>query len=239
MTLNRIAIVALVFCCLCEGAIIYRQKDLLKQQRRMLFTSAPQKVSMSFAGSPAKGSASAPVVIVEFSEFTCVYCGRHARTVLPALDREYIRAGKVQYVSRNFVLDSMEPKSNMMAKVALCSMPNQYWSAHELFFGENPPDILQTAGLKSYAAQLHLDFKQLVDCLKEQSVLQTIARDRTEGRVAGVEGTPTFFIGQRVGSEIMSVARVFKGSLPIEEFRLVIDDLLTNGKPAGPPVLGE
>lgn len=44
----------------------------------------------------ARGTASAPVTIVEFGDFKCVNCGRFAREIEPELRRRYIDTGVVR-----------------------------------------------------------------------------------------------------------------------------------------------
>ena len=40
-----------------------------------------------------KGDPNAPIVMVDFSDFGCPYCGNHARQTLPELEREFIATG--------------------------------------------------------------------------------------------------------------------------------------------------
>src|SRR2546426_140195 len=54
---------------------------------------------------PTLGDQKAPVLIVEFSDFTCGYCGRFYRETLPALKAEYLNAGKVRFAYRDYPRD--------------------------------------------------------------------------------------------------------------------------------------
>jgi len=51
-----------------------------------------------------KGTPSAPLVVVEFSDFGCPYCGEFARETFPGLDKEFIRTGKVYFKYVPFVI---------------------------------------------------------------------------------------------------------------------------------------
>ncbi|HEX7548162.1 MAG TPA: thioredoxin domain-containing protein, partial [Candidatus Methylomirabilis sp.] len=42
---------------------------------------------------PSKGTADAPVVMVDFSDFQCSYCGKFVKETLPKLEERYIRTG--------------------------------------------------------------------------------------------------------------------------------------------------
>ena len=41
------------------------------------------------------GSVTAPVVLIDFSDFGCPYCAQFTRETYPAIEREYVRTGKV------------------------------------------------------------------------------------------------------------------------------------------------
>lgn len=44
-----------------------------------------------------RGSVTAPVVIIDFSDFGCPYCGQFSLETYPALEREYVTTGKVLF----------------------------------------------------------------------------------------------------------------------------------------------
>ena len=62
-------------------------------------------VRTSVADAPMLGRADAPVTLVEFSDYQCPFCQRFFATTLPALKREYIDAGKIRYVFRDYPLE--------------------------------------------------------------------------------------------------------------------------------------
>src|SRR5207302_1037480 len=49
----------------------------------------------------------AKLAVIEFSDFQCPFCGRSARDTYPQLQREFINAGSVEYVFRNFPLEAI------------------------------------------------------------------------------------------------------------------------------------
>ena len=51
-------------------------------------------------GHPYLGKADAPVVLEEWSDYLCPFCGRHFRQTLPALKEKYVRSGQVKLVFR-------------------------------------------------------------------------------------------------------------------------------------------
>src|SRR5689334_11317639 len=58
---------------------------------------APPQVpnfDLLLAGSPSKGKADAPLVILEFSDFECPFCGRYARDTYAQVIKEFVDTGK-------------------------------------------------------------------------------------------------------------------------------------------------
>ncbi len=96
--------------------------------------------------------------------------------------------------------------------------------------GNNQGGKLQQAAstavdqFKQYAVSLGLDTAKFDSSLDSDSPLNEINKDFSDGQVAGVQGTPSFFIGKRDGNAQMVV-----GAQPYSAFKSAIDDIL-NGK---------
>jgi len=87
-----------------------------------------------------KGDASAPVTIVEFSDFQCPFCGRFTRETAPLIEETYIQSGKVRFGYVHFAF--LGPESLWAAQAAECAADqNSFWAYHDLLFqrqaGEN------------------------------------------------------------------------------------------------------
>ena len=54
---------------------------------------------------PTLGNEKAPIVLVEFSDFTCGYCGKFFRDTLPLLKSQYFETGKVRFAYRDYPRD--------------------------------------------------------------------------------------------------------------------------------------
>src|SRR3954464_14151903 len=87
---------------------------------RMAPARAPSP-SISIQGAPALGSATARVVVVEFSDFQCPYCGKFARETFETIQERYIAPGTIRYVFRHFPLDEAHPKAFRAAEAAECA----------------------------------------------------------------------------------------------------------------------
>jgi protein-disulfide isomerase len=114
-----------------------------------------EDVVFDLAGRPAKGASGARVILIEFSDFECPYCGRHFRQTLPRIDREYVQTGKVRYVFRHFPLESLHKEAFKAAEAALCAGDQQkFWEMHDRLFAHQ--DALATGKLPGHAAALGL-----------------------------------------------------------------------------------
>src|SRR5262245_35047148 len=80
-----------------------------------------QAAVVSLDGGVVHGKPDAQVTIVEFSDYQCVFCGRHSRDTFPQLDREYIQTGRLRYVVRDFPIESIHPQALKAHEAARCA----------------------------------------------------------------------------------------------------------------------
>ncbi len=156
----------------------------------------------------SKGPQSAPVTIVEFSDFECPYCGRAEPTIRRVLE-EY--KGKVRLVYRDFPLDG-HASAQKASEAALCaSDQGKYWEMHELLFANQ--EALAVPQLKTYAGQLGLDQGKFDGCLDSGAKAKEVADSKQAGAEAGVSATPAFFIN----------GRPISGAQPYDIFKKLIE----------------
>src|SRR5262249_7401275 len=97
--------------------------------------AVPADLALPIAGAPARGSTTARVTLVEFSDYQCPFCGRYARDTYAQLDHDYVKTGKVLYVFRNLPLESLHPQSFKAHEAALCAGDQgKYWEMHDQLF---------------------------------------------------------------------------------------------------------
>src|SRR5262245_41895989 len=68
-----------------------RAQAAARPEPKIAIPAAP----VSISGAVLKGSQRAAVVLLEFSDFECPYCGQFARTSLPTIIKEYVDTGRV------------------------------------------------------------------------------------------------------------------------------------------------
>ena len=146
-----------------------------------------------------RGDATAGVTIVEYTDYQCPYCARHATETFPTLLTEMIDTGRVRYVIKDFPLDSIHPQARAAAVAARCAgEQDAYWGMHDALFARQAEWSGQEATLNdifaAMAADLGLDGDAFAACLGDGRFDAAIQANQDEGFALGVNGTPGFFI---------------------------------------------
>lgn len=190
----------------------------------------PENLVLSFGDDPAKGSKTARLVLIEFTDYECPFCARYFRDTLPQLEKEYIQTGKLRYVLREFPLESIHPQAFKAAEAALCAgEQGKYWEMHDRLFSNQ--QALAPGDLVAHAQAVGLDPAVFQQCLDSGRTAAKVRKDFAEGREAGIGGTPTFFLGtiDDTGSS-MKVIAVITGARPFSSFKAAIDSALSAQK---------
>jgi protein-disulfide isomerase len=178
---------------------------------------------LSLEGAALKGSKTAKVAMVEYSEFECPYSGKFVREILPSLEQKYVAAGRVLLAFRNFPLDS-HPFAKRAAAAGVCANQQaKFWQAHDLFFRADSP--LDEATIEKATAQLGLDGSRFSACLAREATSQ-VSDDIARGRALQVSGTPTFFIGTIQPDGRVKAMRAVYGARPVATFETALDQVI-------------
>ncbi|PJE75979.1 disulfide bond formation protein DsbA [Candidatus Uhrbacteria bacterium CG10_big_fil_rev_8_21_14_0_10_48_11] len=146
------------------------------------------------------GSADAPLMLVEYSDFQCPACGNYYTTV-KKVTQDF--SNQVHFVYRNFPLRTLHPNAEPAAWAAeAAGRQGKFWEMHDLLFERQSQwaDNLNTKStFHGYAVELGLDGNQFDSDYSSSAVRNKVATDVASGTVAKVPGTPTFFLnGQKV-----------------------------------------
>jgi protein-disulfide isomerase len=120
---------------------------------------------------------------------------------------------------------SIHPNAFKAAEAANCAGKQQkYWEMHgRLFAHQNQLGMNQLAG---HAKAAGLDMELFDQCFKG-SQETVVRRDVEEGLRAGVQGTPTVFLGVRsTDDRDIKVLRIIVGSQPYPQFKEAIESVL-------------
>ena len=174
---------------------------------------APRYELALTASDPSLGSASAPVTIVEFSDFQCPFCQR----VAPTLKRVRETYGdKVRIVWKDFPLTQIHPQAFKAGEAAHCAgEQGKYWDYHDRLFANQ--QALQPDDLKKYAAEMGLDAAKFNACVDTSKYGDRVREGVAQGSRLGVNSTPTVYVN----------GRMLSGAQPYEAFVAVIDEELS------------
>ena len=172
-------------------------------------------VSIPTAGSPVRGPSSAPLTLVEFSDFQCPYCAIAVGQLDAALNAYQ---GKIKLIFKEFPLDTHSQAALAAAAAIAAHQQGKFWPMHDALFAHRTK--LSRATILELARGNGLDMKRFETDLDSAETKKTVARDLQDGERAGVEGTPTIYInGQK-----------YNGPLDLPEFRKVLDGELKKAK---------
>ena len=121
----------------------------------------------------------------------------------------------------DFPLTAIHSQAMISAVASRCALEQgKFWEYHDQLFTATK---LEKDDLIGYARNLKLDDKQFGSCLTSEKYKADIDKDTQEGRKAGVNGTPGFFIN----------GVFLNGAQPKDAFTRVIDDELArkNSRP--------
>lgn len=149
-------------------------------------------------GRLAKGPATAPVTIVEFSDLQCPAC-KATYPLVKQVGEEF--GDNVRIVYRHMPLDSIHPNARTAAAASeVAHSYGKFWEMHDILFEkqEEWADISDEPALKEkfaeYAQQLQIDKTEFLTKIEEQSFADLVQADSVAGLQLGVASTPTFYV---------------------------------------------
>ncbi len=154
----------------------------------------------------------AKVVLIEYSDFECPYCGRHNPTMID-LYEQY--GDDVAWVYRHWPLESIHAQARPSALASECAgEQGKFWEYADALY-ENQ-DLLGDDYYTTLAGDLGLNLTQFSECYESEKYNSVVDADLESGFNAGVEGTPATFVNGTLVS----------GAYPIETFQGMIDEIL-------------
>lgn len=171
----------------------------------------------------ARGDLNAPVVMVEYGDFRCPFCGLFARDSMPAIIEKYIDTGLMRFEWRDAPFFGSE---SYLAAVAARAAGRQglYWEYHTELYARAPErgrlditpavlgDIAEAVGVP--------DMAQFAADLQNEAVEAGVQRDFSEAVSLGINSVPVFLVN---GTPLI-------GAQPLEVFEQVIEQQLEAAK---------
>jgi protein-disulfide isomerase len=160
----------------------------------MLREPDPPVMNITTDDQPVKGGASAPVTIIEFTDYECPSCAK-TQPVIEEIAHQY--GDKVKLVARDFPLDQHAHARKAAEAAEAAREQGKYWEYVALLFKNQ--NALEVTKLKEYATQVGLDRVKFDQALDSGKFADKVQRDLREGYKIGINSTPTVFInGKRV-----------------------------------------
>lgn len=164
------------------------------------YSNYPQGVDET--GAPYIGDPSAPVTIVEYSDFGCPHCATFSETAHQLIDT-HVADGTLQIVYKP--LSFVTPNSPTAAAAGLCAADQgMFWEMHDALF-----NLLSTQGSSAFApntltgvaAEIGLNETTFDNCLNDGGTRDQVLAFLAEAQGLGVNSTPTlFFNGELLDS---------------------------------------
>ena len=176
-------------------------------------------------GEPYFGNASAPVTIAEWSDYQCPFCKEFEITTLPQIVQNYISAGKVKIVFKDFAFlgpDSMVDAEYARAVWAL--YPSQFAAWRTALYSQEPQEnSLSAADNLTFLATVTksvtgIDLAKIkADVAANQATYDAaINADKAEAANFSIQATPSFVVG----------TQMIAGAYPYATFQAALDPLV-------------
>ncbi len=170
-----------------------------------------------------RGSRSAELIIIEYSDTECPFCKTFHSTMKEILSSY---GGRVAWVYRHFPIQQLHAKAIKEAEATECAAElggnMAFWNyLDEIFERTNSNDSLPETELSKIAGDIGLDVESFNSCLNSGRYNQKIEESIAEAVKAGARGTPHSIIVSQDGEKV-----VINGAEPIASVRQKIDSLL-------------
>jgi protein-disulfide isomerase len=198
--------------------------DSARRPRGPATDSAAQQLLQRADRGRIQGEPGGAIWVVIASDFQCPYCRTWHAETYQTLVRDYVRTGKVRMAYLNFPLNSHR-NAWPAAEAAMCaSAQGMFWEMHDAIFVNqerwsampNPVPLLDSLAVQKFS----LNPEEWRSCMSGHATAPLIQADLERLRTAGVESTPSFFIGDRGIS----------GAQPTDVFRTAIEQALAKAR---------
>lgn len=167
----------------------------------------------------ALGAVDAPVVMVEYSDYRCPFCGKFSRDTEPELIARYVDEGTLRLEWRDF--PNFGPQSELAARAGRAAADqDRFWEFNALVYADTPDtghrDLTEDM-MVDYAERAGVpDLDRFRADMTSDRYDEAIAADVTEALSFGATGTPTFSVH---GIPVV-------GAQPTSTFLQLIDEAL-------------
>lgn len=163
----------------------------------------------------AQGRADAPVVMIEYADFKCSYCGKFARDTEPALVKKYVDAGTLRIEWRNMPIFGAESEAAARAAWA-AGQQGRFWQFHTAAYAHGAKEKgFGKDRLRALAKEAGVtDLDRFVRDADSDAAKSSVKKDQDEAYALGASSTPSFVIN----------GRPLAGAQPLDTFAQAVDE---------------
>ena len=203
------------------GTILYsKNKDSVvakdTESQEAAISSSWDENNIKNDGTHIRGNPNADILITEYSETVCPFCGRFHSTMLQIMDT-YGKDGKIAWQYKHFPLDSIHPTARGEAQAAECAAElggnDAYWKYLDTIVeGTAGKDVVKVA------ENIGLDSELFKTCVDNNTFADVVESHVQEGMALGIRGVPHSIFKTKDGREF-----AVSGAYPYEFLKLLID----------------
>ncbi len=171
-----------------------------------------------------RGNPKAKVTVIEYSDFECPFCKRHAPTMAKLLETY---KDDVNIVYRHFPLsfhENAQKEAEASECVAELAGNDAFWKFHDAIFERSTVGGTGFAldKLPALAKEVGANEAKFTQCLESGKYAKVVQDQMQQGIEAGVQGTPGNFIVNNDTKETRDIS----GAVPLSSFQSLIDAIL-------------
>ncbi|MBO8190609.1 thioredoxin domain-containing protein [Streptomyces oryzae] len=175
----------------------------------------------------ARGDKDAPVVMIEYADFGCSFCGKFARDTEPKLVEKYVEKGLLRIEWRNYPVFGKGSERAALASYA-AGQQGRFWQFYKAVYADkgNEKSSFTTGHLHELAEQAGVkDLDRFDRDRAGKAARKLLDKDRNEAYGLGAAATPAFLVnGQPIS-----------GAQPDEVFTDAIERAATAAKKTDKP----
>ncbi len=170
-----------------------------------------------------RGNKNASVILLEYSDYQCPFCGR-VQTTIQKLIKNY--QDRVAFGYRHFPL-AFHQEADEAAIASECAREqNKFEEIHLLLYAN--PKAQAVDDLKKYARKIKVKSPEIFDqCLDSERYRGLVNEDMKDGAALGITGTPGFFVGLFDPKSGGIQGEVLSGAQPYSTFQQTLDKYLS------------
>ena len=197
--------------------------------------TSENNLKLQIGNSPVLGEESAPVLIYQFTDFSCPFCaaaeGENIQAInmlksrisgweapMPLIIENYVRKGEVKIVFKYFPGHGSASAAHAVAFGLNEQNPELFWKfAEKAFAGQSTLNLNDMTKMRSIANELGADEDKLNAYLLSRRYELQFSEDTKMARENKVEGTPIFFIN----------GKMISGAKSFSDFEQIIEKELS------------